>query len=75
MAAILADVANLNDAAGRGVKEMQDYANVARDGGHRGQIVLPKFLKNELEENLLTLAIDKHSKYEEHIIFILVNMY
>ena len=54
-------LAVVNDAAERGVKDVQDYANAAGDGSYREQIVLvanshraklPSFLKNEMEEHL-----------------------
>jgi len=61
MASIMSDLAVVNDAADRGVKDIQDYANAARDGDQRGNIILVSgshrikmhsFLKNEMEENL-----------------------
>ena len=61
MADVVKNMAVVNDAAERGVRDVQDYANSAGDGEHRGEIVLvsnshriklPKFLKNELEEQL-----------------------
>ena len=61
MLAVVKNVAVVNDAAERGVKDIQDYANAARDGAHKGRIVLvsnshraklPQFLKNEMEEHL-----------------------
>ena len=54
-------LAVVNDAAERGVKDIQDYANAARDGTHRGDIILVSgshrlkmrdFLKNEMEEHM-----------------------
>ena len=51
----------VNDAAERGVKDIQDYANAAKDGSSRERMVLvsnshrikiPKFLKNEMEEHM-----------------------
>ena len=51
----------VNDAAERTVKDVQDYANAARDGGRREKIILvsnshrvkvPIFQKNEMEEHL-----------------------
>ena len=51
----------VNDTAERGVKDIQEYANAARDGGQRGRIILvsnshrvklPQFQKNEMENNL-----------------------
>ncbi len=56
MESIVNGITVVNDAAERGVKDVQDYANAARDGDHRGQIVLvssshrlkiPNFLKND----------------------------
>ncbi len=61
MGAIMGDLAVVNDTAERCVKDIQDFANAARDGDHRGNIVLvsgshrvklPSFLKNEMEEQL-----------------------
>lgn len=61
MLEIVNNLAVVNDAAERGVKDIQDYANAARDGSSRERIVLvsnshriklPNFLKNEMEENL-----------------------
>ncbi len=61
MAAIAAKLAVVNDAAECGVKDVQDYANSARDGAYRECIVLvsnshriklPTFLKNEMEEHM-----------------------
>lgn len=58
---ILTNLAVVNDAAERGIKDITDYANVARDGTCRERIILvsnshrikiPSFLKNEMEENL-----------------------
>ena len=58
----VSNVAVVNDAAERGVKDVQDFANAAMDGAtHRGHIILvsnshraklPEFLKNEMEENM-----------------------
>ncbi len=51
----------VNDSAERGIKDIQDYANSANDGGHREKIQLvssshriklPEFKKNEMEEEL-----------------------
>ncbi len=61
MSDIVRNLAVVNDAAERGVKDIQDYANAAMDGTCRERIVLvsnshhvkiPQFLKNEMEENL-----------------------
>lgn len=61
MATIVQHLEVVNDAAERGVKDTQDFANAARDGIQRGRIVLvssshririPSFSKNEMEENL-----------------------
>ena len=61
MSAILSDLAVVNDAAERCVRDIQEYANAANDGNQRGNIILvstshrvriPTFLKNEMEENL-----------------------
>ena len=50
----------VNDAAERGIKDIQEYANAAGDSEDRGNIVLvsnshrvkiPVFSKNEMEEN------------------------
>ena len=38
--AVVSELAVVNDAAERGVKDVQEYANAARDGEHRGNIVL-----------------------------------
>ncbi len=51
----------VNDVAERSIKDIQDYANAAQDGAHRGWIVLvsnphwakiPAISKNEMEEHL-----------------------
>ncbi len=51
----------VNDAAERGVKDIQEYADMAKDGVYRGKmqlvasshrIKIPSFLKNEMEENM-----------------------
>ena len=61
MREVLTNLAVVNDAAGRGVKDIQDYANIARDGTCRERMILvsnshrmkiQSFLKNEMEENL-----------------------
>ena len=61
MCSIVCNIPVVNDAAERGVKDVQDYANSANDGAYRGKIVvvanthrvkIPQFLKNEMEENL-----------------------
>lgn len=61
MASTLRNMAVVNDAAERGVKDVQDYANAARGGDQRDNIVivsgshrvkLRSYLKNEMEENL-----------------------
>lgn len=61
MATIVSNIAVVNDAAERGVKDVQDFANTAMDDAHRGRIILvsnshraklPEFLKNEMEENM-----------------------
>ena len=53
------ELAVVNDAAGRGVKDTQDFANAARDGERRGRIVTvvsshhaaaPTLTKQELEK-------------------------
>ena len=66
MSVLINDIAVVNDAAERGAKIIQDYANTARDAEHRGQIILvsnshrihlPQFVKNEIEEKTIS-----HSK-------------
>ena len=61
MSNIFNNLSVVNDAAERGVKDIQDYANAARDGSCREQMVLvsnmhrirlPNFLKNEMEEKM-----------------------
>ena len=61
MSEIVVNMAVVNDAAERGVKDIQEYANAAMDGSCREQIILvsnahrekiPKFLKNEMKKNL-----------------------
>lgn len=61
MRQIVSDIAVVNDAAERGVKDVQEYANAAADGAERERIVLvsnshrakiPKFLKNEMNEEM-----------------------
>ena len=61
MSHVVTKLAVVNDAAERGVEDIQDYQNAARDGTCRERIVLvsnshrlkiPKFLKNEMEENM-----------------------
>ncbi len=56
---LVSSLSVVNDAAERGVKDVQDYANASRDGNYRERIVLvsnshrskiPKFFKNEMEE-------------------------
>ena len=51
----------VNDVAERGVKDIQDYADAARDGAYRERIILvsnshriklPGFSKNEMDEYL-----------------------
>lgn len=59
MSAIVKHIAVVNDAAERGIKDIQDYANVAQDGTHRERIVLvthahrkmiPDFKKKEMDK-------------------------
>ena len=54
-------LAVVNDCAERSTKDIQDYANAARDGDYRGDIILvsashriklQSFPKNEMEENV-----------------------
>lgn len=61
MYGIVRHLAVVNDTAERSVKDVQEYANSAKDGHHRGEIILvssshriklPQFLKNEMNENL-----------------------
>ena len=61
MSNIVNNLSVVNDAAERGVKDIQDYANAARDGSCREQMVLvsnmhrirlPNFLKNEMQEKM-----------------------
>ena len=61
---LISSLSVVNDTAGRGVKDVQDYANASRDGNYREQIVLvsnsyrsriPKFFKNEMEEMMLNI--------------------
>ena len=49
----------VNDTAERWAKDIQDYAKAARDGAHRGRIIIvtnshraKQFSRNEMEENL-----------------------
>ena len=58
---ILNNISVVNDAAERGIKDITDYANAARDGTCRERIVLvsnshrmkiPSFMKNEMNEKL-----------------------
>ena len=61
MAQVMKSLSVVNDTAERCVKNVQDFANAARDGQHRGRIILvandhrvkiPTFLKNTMEENM-----------------------
>ena len=61
MAEIIHSLSVVNDTAERCVKNVQDFANAARDGTHRERIILvanshrvkiPSFTKNEMEENI-----------------------
>ena len=61
MSNIFNNLSVVNDAAEIRVKDIQDYANAARDGSCREQMVLvsnmhrirlPNFLKNEMEEKM-----------------------
>ena len=61
MANIVKNIAVVNDAAERGVKDIQEYADAAQDGSCRERIVLvanshraklPSFQKNEMEEHM-----------------------
>ena len=61
MQAVIQHLQVVNDIAEHGVKDIQEYANVAQDGAYRERIILvsnshrlklPEFLKNEMEENL-----------------------
>ncbi|CAH1792089.1 unnamed protein product [Owenia fusiformis] len=61
LAAIVHNLHVVNDAAERSVKDIQDYANAARDGTVRARMILvssshrakiPAFLKNEMQNNL-----------------------
>ena len=61
MMLVVENLAVVNDAAERGVKDIQDYANAARDGSSHERIILmsnshriklPKFLKNEMKEHM-----------------------
>ncbi len=61
MARQVSNLEVVNDSAERGIKDIQDYANSAQDGGHREKIAivssshrikLPEFKKNEMEEEL-----------------------
>ena len=72
MSAVIRDLAVVNDTAERCIKDIQDYANAANDGDHRGNIILvsashrieiPSFLKNEIKENLWSLYFSAESHY------------
>lgn len=61
MASVVHNTPVVNNAAERGVKDVQEYAESANDGAYRGKIIvvsnshrvkIPSFLKNEMEENL-----------------------
>ena len=61
MAMVVKNMNVVNDAAERGIKDVTEYANFARDGTYRDEIIIvsnshrcriPEFLKNEMEENL-----------------------
>ena len=61
MHSIVKELAVVNDCAERSIKDIQDYANAARDGDYGGDIILvsashrikvQSFLKNEMEENV-----------------------
>ena len=61
MKSVVKHLSVVNDAAERGIKDIQDYANAARDGAFRGNIILVsnshrvkilEFRKNEMENNL-----------------------
>ena len=61
MSNIFNNLSVVNDAAEIRVKDIQDYANAARDGSCREQMVLvsnmhrirlPNFLKNEMQEKM-----------------------
>ena len=60
MASVVLNLSVVNDTADRCVKDVQDFANTARDGEYHDRIVLvsnshwikmPNFLKNEMENN------------------------
>ena len=72
MSTVIRDLAVVNDTAERCIKDIQDYANAANDGDHRGNIILvsashrikiPSFLKNEMEENLWSLYFSAENRY------------
>ena len=61
MASVVLNLSVVNDTAERCVKDVQDFANTARDGEYHDRIVLvsnshwikmPNFLKNEMENNI-----------------------
>ena len=63
MSAVIRDLAVNNDTAEHCIKDIQDYANAANDGAHRGNLILvsashrikiPSF-KNEMEGNIWSL--------------------
>ena len=53
MGAITEDLAVVNDTAERCIRDIQDFANVAHDGDHRGNIVLAV---NPLRLNVITFG-------------------
>ena len=72
MSAVIRDLAVVNDTAERCIKDIQDYANAANGGDHRGNIILvsashgikiPSFLKYEMEENLWSLYFSAENRY------------
>ncbi len=61
MSATVRHLAVVNDAAERAVKDIQDYAEMARDGPYRGDMIIttndhririPEFLKNAMENDI-----------------------
>ena len=61
MAKVITELAVVNDTAERGVKDVEDYANIAKDSDKRQKMVLvsnshrskiSSFMKNEMEEKM-----------------------
>ena len=78
MSAILSDLAVVNDAAERCVRDIQEYANAANDGNQRGNIILVSGFPHSSRmrwRKIYSLICDQSSYLIDHVFHVQSHMF